>query len=64
LNHTAKPTLLWLFWRWESQESIFLGWPQTMMFPILASQEATITGMNHWCPASLDFLKEKKIVNI
>jgi hypothetical protein len=45
VTYKAEPhlqsILLWLFWRW----------PQTMIFPILASQVARIIGVRHWHPA-------------
>jgi hypothetical protein len=31
--------------------TICLGWPQTVILPISASQAARITGVSHWCPA-------------
>jgi hypothetical protein len=30
-----------------------MGWPQTAVLLISASQVAKITGMSHWCPAKL-----------
>jgi hypothetical protein len=32
-------------------QTIYLGWPQTMIFSISVSQVARITDMNHWCLA-------------
>jgi hypothetical protein len=39
--------LLWLFWRWNL-ETVCLGWPQTLILPISAFQEASMTGVSHW----------------
>jgi hypothetical protein len=45
--------LLWLFWRWGGvSQTIYLGWSRNVIFPMLASPVAKITGMSHWC---LDF---------
>jgi hypothetical protein len=57
-SHTCRPgalplephlqsILLWLFWRW-SLENYLLGWPQTMILLISASQVARIPGVSHW----------------
>jgi hypothetical protein len=45
--------LLWLFWIWGL--AVCLGWPQTMILPILASQVARITGVSHWRLAKVNF---------
>jgi hypothetical protein len=50
--------LHWLFWRWGSHELFALGWPQTMILLISASQVAGITGVSHRCPAYCFFLAE------
>jgi hypothetical protein len=42
--------LLWYFGNWISW-TIYPGLPQAIIFPILASQEARITGVSHWFPA-------------
>jgi hypothetical protein len=41
---------LWLFWRWVSQNAS-LGWSQTEILSISASQVARIIGMSHWYSA-------------
>jgi hypothetical protein len=35
--------------------TIFPGWPQTSLIPILASQVARISGVSHWCLAKRIF---------
>jgi hypothetical protein len=39
--------LLWLFWRWGCLELYLLGWPQTVIFLISASQVARIIDGSH-----------------
>jgi hypothetical protein len=32
-------------------QTIFPGWPQTLILPISTSQATRITGVSHWYPA-------------
>jgi hypothetical protein len=47
LEYCLQSILLWLLWRW-GLENYLLGWPQTMILLISASQIARITGVSHW----------------
>jgi hypothetical protein len=49
-----------IFRRWGLR-TICLGWPQTLILPISASQVARIIGMSHWCLTYTTPFKEKKI---
>jgi hypothetical protein len=43
------------FFRDRVSRTICLGWPQSMIFLISASQVARITGMSHWRLLQYDF---------
>jgi hypothetical protein len=48
LEPHLQSILLWLFWKWGPKHYC-PGWPQTSILPILASQEARVTGVTHRC---------------
>jgi hypothetical protein len=48
LNHTFSPFLLWSSFGDSVWRTVCLGWSQTTILPISASQTARITGMSHW----------------
>jgi hypothetical protein len=58
LSHTSSPFFFSCydyFGHWVSQ-AICLGWPQTVILPILASQRARVTSMSHQHLAKLHSL--------
>jgi hypothetical protein len=40
----------------QAFQTIFLGWPQTIVLPISISQVAGIIGMSRWFPVGMFFL--------
>jgi hypothetical protein len=55
LEPHLQSILCWLFWRWGLM-NYCLEWPPTVILQIPASQVAGITGVSHWCLASLIIL--------
>jgi hypothetical protein len=64
LSHTSSPFCYGYFGDMVLR-TIYLGWPQTWITLISASQVARFTGMSHWCSATHTFhVKEKDIYNL
>jgi hypothetical protein len=55
LSHTFSAFLFPLFFEDRVSQASFLGWPQTLILQISASQATRITGMSHQCPPVLLF---------
>jgi hypothetical protein len=60
LGHTSSPFCSGYFGDRVSQ-TVCLGWPQTMILLISASQIVKITGVNHQCLTSTVFVHVEKL---
>jgi hypothetical protein len=54
LSHTTSPFCSGYFGN-ESLKLFSLGWLQTTILTISASQVARIIGVGYWCPADLNY---------
>jgi hypothetical protein len=55
LEPHLQSILVWLFWRWCFVNCL-LGWSQTVILQISASQVVRITDMSHWHQSNFDLI--------